>query len=164
MIELKDITWDNFWNIINLKTTEAQRGFLPSNAVFMAQAYVNLKIQHPDACFAIYNGDEAIGFTKIVFVSKDVEPFHFSEDTYYLDAMMIDEKYQGKGYGKLALTQILAFMHTKPWGDACSIKTACYDANPLAAKLYENFGFVKTDRFVSNKEGLRLYVYTSQGY
>ena len=164
MIELRDITWNNFWDIINLKIAEAQKDFLPSNAVFMAQAYVNLKIQHPDICFAIYCDDEAIGFTKIVFVPKNEEPFHFSEDTYYLDAMMIDEKYQGKGYGKLALKQILAFIHTKPWGDVLSVKTACYDANPLAAKLYENFGFVKTDRFISGKEGLRLYIYASQGY
>ena len=160
MIELREITWDNFWDIINLKPAEAQKNYLPPNSVFMAQAYINLKMQHPDVCLAIYHGENAIGFTKIVFIPKDEEPFCFAEDTYYLDAMMIDEKHQGKGYGKLALAQILAFMQTKPWGVASSIKTACYDNNPTAAKLYEKFGFVKTGRFIPGKKGLRLYIYS----
>jgi len=125
----------------------------------MAQAYINLKDQHPDACFAIYHNDDVIGFTKIVFVSKDEESYHFSEDTYYLDAMMIDEKHQGKGYGKLALAQILAFMQAKPWGNTCSIKLSCFDENVDATKFYEKFGFIRTDEFVLGKAGLRLYIY-----
>jgi len=159
MVKLKDITWDNFWVVVNLSPAESQKDFLPSNAVFMAQAYVNLKDQHPDACFAIYHDDNVIGFTKIVFVQKDEKPFYFSEDTYYLDALMIDEKHQGKGYGKLALAQILAFMQAKPWGDTCSIKLSCFDENIDATKLYEKFGFEKTNTFVLGKESLRLYIY-----
>ena len=37
MIELKEITWDNFWQVVALKPSESQREYLPSNAVFMAQ-------------------------------------------------------------------------------------------------------------------------------
>jgi len=158
MIELRDITWDNFWDIVkNLNPKESQKDFLPSNAIFMAQAWLNLKAGDPHACFAIYHENTLIGFTKIVFVAKGEKPFCFTEDTYYLDAMMIDEKYQGKGYGKAALTQILAFMKSRPWGEAGSIKLSCYDINPTAAKLYENFGFVKTNNFIDKGRGLRLY-------
>ena len=42
-IKLKEINWNNFWDIINLDVLDTQRNFLPSNAVFMAQAYVNIK-------------------------------------------------------------------------------------------------------------------------
>ena len=157
MVELKEITWDNFWSIINLKTTDAQKDYLPTNAVFMAQAYINIKLQHSDVCFAIYDGENAIGFTKIVFVPKNVEPYHFLEDTYFIDAIMIDEKYQGKGYGKLALVQVLTYIRTKPWGEVYSIKLSCYDENMIAAKMYEKFGFVRTNEFVHGKDGLRLY-------
>ena len=75
MIELKEITWDNFWQIVNLKPNESQSRFLPSNAVFMAQAYVNLKSNYPDVCFALYNESEPVGFTKIVYVPTCVEPY-----------------------------------------------------------------------------------------
>lgn len=157
MIELRDITWDNFWDVINLKPMETQKNNLLSNAVFMAQAYVNLKLQYQDICFAIYYGGNLIGFTKIVFVEENEETYNFNEETYFIDALMIDERYQGKGYGGLALTQILAYIRTKPWGHASSIKLSCYDGNTNAAKLSEKFGFTRTDEFVLGKEGLRLY-------
>jgi diamine N-acetyltransferase len=158
MIELKEITWDNFWDVINLKSAETQKHYLQTNAVFMAMAYVNLKFNYPDACFAIYHGETVVGFSKIVFVPKDEEPYDFSEDTYLIDAMMIDERHQGKGYGKAALNQILSFIRTKPWGNSHCIKLSCYDENIAAIKLYEKSGFVKTDRFVRGKKGLRLYI------
>ena len=157
MVELKEITWDNFWAVVNLKTSEAQKHYLQPNSVFMAQAYVNLKFKYDDVCFAIYDDGEVVGFTKIVFVPKDEEPYNFDKDAYFIDALMIDEKFQGKGYGKLTLEQVLAFIKTEPWGKNCSIKTACYDENITAGRLYEKFGFVREDIFVLNKQGLRLY-------
>jgi diamine N-acetyltransferase len=158
VVKLKDITWENFWRVVGLRPTEAQRGYLPENAVFMAQAYVNLKSNYDDICFAVYNGDEVVGFTKIVFVGKGEPPFNFDEDTYYLDALMIDESFQGRGFGKAALKEILDFIATKPWGPANSVKTACYDENTAAAAMYVNQGFKPTNQFVPNKKGLRLYI------
>jgi len=160
MIELREITWDNFWAVVNLKPAESQAHYLPPTSVFMAQAYVNLKFQYSDVCFAIYHNDDVVGFTKIVFVSPGEEPFLFNENTYYLDALMIDEKHQGRGYGKTALKQILAYIKTAPWGKVCSIKTACYQDNTNAAGMYEKFGFVKTDRSISRRPGLRVYSLT----
>ena len=32
MIELKEITWENFWQVVELKLHENQREYLPSNA------------------------------------------------------------------------------------------------------------------------------------
>ena len=114
MVELKEITWENLWEVLNLKPTESQKDYLPSNAIFMAMAYVNLKFQYPDVCFAVCIGEVVIGFTKIVFVEKDEEQYNLSEDSYLIDALMIDEKYQGKGYGTSALEKILSFIYTKP--------------------------------------------------
>jgi len=157
-VALKEITWDNLEDVIHLKTSEPQKGYLPSNAVFMAQAYVNLKMQYQDVCFAIYHDADLIGFTKIVFVPEQEKTFCFSEDTYFIDAMMIDEKHQGKGYGKSALSEIIAFIRTEPWGKVASIKLSCYDGNTAAANLCGQFGFVRTDTFISGKAGLRVYV------
>ena len=157
MIELREINWDNFWAVVNLKPKDTQMEFLPSNAVFMAQAYVNLKSNYPDACFAIYSDEDVVGFTKIVFVPEHEGLYHFSEDTYFIDAVMIDEKYQGRGYGRVAMEQILKFIRTEPWGKVISIKLSCYNHNTVATKMYESLGFVKTELFVLGKDGLRLY-------
>lgn len=157
MIDLKEITWENFWKIINLKPSESQSKFLPSNAIFMAQAYVNLKFKYPDVCFALYNESKPVGFTKIVYVPKHEEPYQFSEDSYMIDAIMIDIEYQGKGYGKEALYQILKFIDSKPLGEADSIKLLCYDDNTNAISIYEKEGFYKTDKFTNKEKGLRIY-------
>lgn len=157
MIELKEITWENFWQIINIKPSESQSKFLPSNAIFMAEAYVNLKFKYPDVCFALYNEHEPVGFTKIVYVPKCEEPYQFPEDSYMIDAIMIDSKHQGKGYGKLALYQILKYIKSKQLGEADSIKLLCYDDNTIAISLYEKVGFHKTDKLTNKEKKLRIY-------
>ena len=157
-IKLKEINWNNFWDIINLDVLDTQRNFLPSNAVFMAQAYVNIKLHYNDACFGIYNNDELVGFTKIVFVEKMERIYNFNKDSYYIDALMIDKKFQGKGLGKAALNKILEFIKTEPWGKIHSIRTSCYDGNAVIKKLLKNLGFLETDTFILNKKNLRLYI------
>ena len=157
MIELREITWENFWQIISLKPSEHQNDYLPSNAVFMAQAYVNLKLKYPDACFALYNGSHLVGFTKIVYIPKDTGPYNFSEDTYMIDAIMIDAKHQGKGYGSEAFHKVLVYIETKPFGEANSIKLACHDSNVIAIGLYEKAGFCETGQFANREKKLRIY-------
>ena len=156
-MELKEITWENLWQVINLKPSEAQSRFLPSNAVFMAQAYVNLKFNFPDVCFALYNECEPVGFTKIVYVPKGEEPYKFLEDSYMIDAIMVDSQHQNKGYGNESLQQVMKFIETKPLGKAESIKLACYEDNLIAISMYEKIGFYKTDKFINKEKQLRIY-------
>ena len=158
MVELREIAWENLWDIVSLKPAEKQKDFLPSNAIFMAMAYVNLKFQYPDACFAVYHEETAVGFTKIVFVEKEENQFNLSEDSYLIDALMIDEKHQGRGYGRSALEQILSFIRTKPWGSSNYIRASCYDKNIVTGKLLESVGFIRTDEFDRGKVGLRVYI------
>lgn len=157
MIELKEITWDNFWQVINLKPNEWQSKFLPSNAIFMAEAYVNLKFKYPDECFALYKESELVGFAKIVYVPKWEEPYNFLEDSYMIDAIMIDSQHQGQGYGKASLYQMLKYIESKPLGEADSIKLLCYDDNINAIGMYEKAGFLKTDKFTNEEKRLRIY-------
>lgn len=157
MIELKEITWENFWQIINLKPSESQSTYLPTNAVFMAQAYVNLKFNYPDVCFALYNESQPVGFTKIVYVPKYAEPYHFLEDSYMIDAIMIDGQHQGKGYGKEALYQVLKYIESKPLGEADSVKLSCYDDNIVAISLYKRLGFSKTNKFANKEKTLCIF-------
>lgn len=147
-----------FWKIIDLKPSESQIRYLPSNSVFMAQAYVNSKLKYPDACFALYKESQLVGFTKIVYVPKGVEPYCFLEDSYMIDAIMIDATHQGYGYGKEALRQVLKYIESKPFGEADTIKLSCHDENIIAIGVYEKAGFYKTDK-LANK-GDRFYIYS----
>jgi len=145
MISFMDITWENFWEVLGLKPADSQSGFLPPTAVFMAQAYVNLKFNFPDICYAIYNEKILIGFCKIVWVPKQEEQFNFYEDSYLLDALLIDYKFQGKGYGKEALKKMLEYVKANPWGKGTSIKLYCYEENIVARRIYKNEKFVNTN-------------------
>jgi len=157
MIELQEITWENFWQVINLKPSESQGKYLPSNSVFMAQAYVNLKLGYPDICFALCTKSQPVGFTKIVYVPRNVEPYYFLENSYMIDAIMIDVRYQGRGYGKEALYQVLKYVESKPFGEADSIKLLCHDDNSAAVSIYKEAGFYKTDKFSNRSEGFFIY-------
>ena len=157
MIELKEITWENFWQVIELKPRESQIRYLPSISVFMAQAYVNLKLKYSDTCFALYKDSQLVGFTKIVYVPKCVDPYYFLEDSYMIDAIMIDARHQGKGYGKEALYQVLKYIESKPFGEADSIKLSCHDENIIAIGIYEEAGFCKTDKLANKRDGFYIY-------
>ena len=58
--------------------------------------------------------------------------------------MMIDESMQGRGYGGAALTRILDYIRTKPFGDSDRIALTCNKENAIARKLYESKGFSPT--------------------
>ena len=157
MIEFKEITWENFCQIVNLKPHESQREYLPSNEVFMAQSYVNLKLGYPDVCFAIYKESIPVGFLKIVYVPKYEEPYQLPENSYMIDSIMIDHQYQGRGYGKEAFNHLLKYIESRPLGEADSIKLLCTDDNKVAIDIYEKAGFKRTNKFKNKEKRLRVY-------
>ena len=65
-------------------------------------------------------------------------------DAFDLSQIFIDERYQGKGYGKVATKLVLeAMKHDGKYSKA----VLCYiEGNDAAKKLYESFGFVEIDR------------------
>ena len=58
--------------------------------------------------------------------------------------MMIDASSQGKGYGSAALTQVIDYIETKPFGDSDRVTLTCKQENQIALKLYHRAGFVET--------------------
>ena len=76
---------------------------------------------------------------------------------YWIGRFMIDEKHQGKGYGKAAMARLIDFVKTKPNGcEAKSIYTSYVPNNHIAAKLYAGFGFKKTGQILNGEEVVRL--------
>ena len=95
MIELRDITRENFWDVVSLTVSEEQEDLVTSNAVSIAQA----RIQPECIPLAVYADDIPVGFVMYCIDADD--------DEYWIYRLMIDEKHQGNGYGKEALNHLL---------------------------------------------------------
>jgi len=156
MIDVKEITWENFWEVIRLSPLEDQKDYLQDVSVFLAQSYVNLKSDYPDISLAIYKDQRLIGYSKIVYVPKDIGPYYLDMDAYLIDAFLIDYKYQQQGYGRKAFERVLNYIKDFPFGKCEHMVLTCYDDNQVARGLFESYGFRKSK--VKNKEQ-SLYIY-----
>lgn len=142
MILLKEITRDNFWECIELTVSKDQINFVTSNAVSIAQA----KVQPECIPLAVYDDDIMVGFVMYCIDEDDGE--------YWIYRMMIDEKYQSKGYGKAALEKLLEIikednLHNK-------IFLGVHKESTHAVKLYKSFGFDFTGQVFGSEHIMRL--------
>ena len=67
-----------------------------------------------------------------------------AQNNYDLRRLMIDAKFQGRGYGKEALMLALEFIRTFPCGKAEFCWLSYEPENKAARNLYRTFGFVET--------------------
>ena len=128
MINLRDITKKNLISIIDLDVSKHQKDQVASNAVSIAQGNYS-----KSAWFkGIFNDDIAVGFVMLDLIIEENECF--------LWRFMIDKKYQGKGFGKIALTQIIDYVKSLKVFDY--IKTSYVPKEKGAEGFYRNFGFI----------------------
>ena len=161
MIELRKITRDNFGAVLKLKLADGQENFVASNIYSLAEAYVDsTNSEKPPMPFAIYNGEEVIGFTMMEFEEIDEDEFIFQtfgdKTIYNFFRFMIDEKHQGKGFGRQAMKKVLEFLQTNPQGKADAIFLSYEPTNEVAKKLYESLGFVETGHIEDGEMVARL--------
>lgn len=142
MIKLKEIKADNLEDVLKLKVSKNQENFVSTTAYSLAQAYVYRRNAYP---FAIYADDTLVGF--IMF------GFYESKNQYTLWKFLIDEKYQNKGYGKIAL--LLGIEHMKKQHDMKEIYTGIAIDNHVAEYLYQSVGFQATGLVENGMKELR---------
>lgn len=73
--------------------------------------------------------------------SKEAQKFY---GNYNLWRLMIDKKYQNRGYGKQAVELALKFIRTFPCGKADYCWLSYEPENAAAKSLYASFGFIET--------------------
>ena len=142
MIELRDITSDNFYEILDLKVAEYQKNYVSSVADSLAQAWLYRDTAFP---FAIYADDLPVGFVML--------GYYKSRDQYTLWKFFIDERYQNKGYGKQALKLCVNYLFDM--FDTEEIYAGVYAGNKTAKRLYVSFGFEETGKLEGNIEELK---------
>ena len=132
MIHLVDIDPSN-WRL-DLKVAESQKTYVAGSAVMLARAYAYRKQR--SRAFVIYDDETPIGMG----MYHDCPELN----AYDLSQLFIDERCQGKGYGKVATKLVLDIM--KQDGKYSKVVLCYVEGNDAARKLYENFGFVEIDR------------------
>lgn len=151
MITLRKITLDNRRAIFNLEVEDHQQSYVASNLSSVASCYVLLTNGSRPFPLAIYADEEPVGFVMIIHGDTGYELPSIVDDSYCIMRLMIDKKFQNRGYGREAMTEILKFIRTFPAGPAsyCWIP---YEADNVHAKrLYESFGFQGNGEFTDGE-------------
>lgn len=129
-IIFKNVTKDNWIECISLSVLEEQKSFVASNLYSLAQSKYDTEMR--PVC--IYDNEKMIGFAMYA-----QEP---ETGRTWIIRFMIDIKYQNKGYGKAALTELINLL--KNTFNCTEIYLSYEPDNDIANKLYSNAGFVKT--------------------
>ena len=68
---LKDITIENYFDVLNLEVHPNQRNFIASNSISLAEAYVYDKNGDFIAPLAVYDKEVLVGFVMIAYDQKN---------------------------------------------------------------------------------------------
>lgn len=142
MITFREITPENWRECIKLSVAESQKEFVAPNVYSLAQA----KVYPSYKPLAIYHDDEMVGFTMY-----GVDP---DDNEMGISRLMIDQRYQGKGYGRAAMVQLLEMIRQE---------TSCYaiylsfePENKNAEALYMSLGFEHTGEIEDGELVMKL--------
>lgn len=149
MFELRKIDGDNIDELVALEVAENQKDFIETtNLRSFADAHMLNADGIPATPLAIYSDDTMVGFMMYIYDTLDHESFEnevfYGKKSYFIWHMMIDKRYQGKGFGKRAFENMLTTIKTMPDGEAEYVTLFYHTSNVTAKTLYASFGFVDT--------------------
>lgn len=127
-ITLRDITLENARQCMQLQVAPSQTQFVASNAESLVQS----KFEPQWLTKAIYHDDTMVGF---VMYGSDPEL------GWGILRLMVDAAYQGRGYARAALQNVLT--HIKAEGGT-SVGVGYEADNTVARQLYSSLGFIET--------------------
>ena len=134
-VHLRKITPDNFHECISLKVDESQKGLIASNTKSLAEAYVNSNL-FP---LAIYNA-AVMGYEQPQLPMVGFTMYEVVAGIGFIMRLMVDRKYQRKGYGRAAMQEVIRRLKLYP--EVELIATSYQQGNEAASKLYRSLGFV----------------------
>ena len=148
MLRLEAITAHNGDSICQLSVKEAQWDFVASNQISLAEAQTALSGGGHAYPFGIYDEGLPVGFLMIGYGTDEhwENPPAIAQNNYNIWRLMIDARYQGKGYGRQALQLALSFIRQWPCGKAEYCWLSYHPENSTARNLYQSFGFHETDQ------------------
>ena len=145
-VNLKEITKETIWPIMNLEVAEHQLSFVAPNANSIAEAYFS-----DEAWFrGIYLGDKPVGFV-MLFIDEE-------KPEYFLWRLMIDKDHQRQGYGYQAMLQVIDYVKTLP--KAIELLTSYVPGEGNPSNFYYQLGFEETGEDMEGENVLKLKLTT----
>lgn len=130
MITLQPITENNLFIAAALKVHPEQQKFVSTASMILARAYA---CRYKRAvCWGIYEEKTMVGLAMLHDMIEEPACYHLCQ-------FLIDEKHQGKGYGREALRLVLS--ECRKEGKFTHVEVCVKKENKVAISLYEKAGF-----------------------
>jgi len=137
-VQLRDIVTEaDREAVLQLRRAPGQERFLGSMASHFEDAEAEPRAK--PRMWSVHDGDQLVGF---VMISDHIEDR--GDDLvgpYYLWRLLIDEAFQGRGYGAAAIDAVVDYVRTRP--DAEILWTSCGKGDDGPLGFYLRYGFVQ---------------------
>ncbi len=144
-ITLRALSPDNWRACIDLAVDPDQAEYVAPNDYSLAEAGVFPECNP----LAIYADDTMVGFVMYRFDPQNGIP--------WIDRLMIDRRYQGRGYGRAALQEVVMLIESQ--SERGQIRLSLVPDNQSAERLYQAIGFVYTGEFVEGEAVMVLHLH-----
>lgn len=134
----KEVDRENWEECVALKITKEQEEYVAPNWYSILQA----KFEEELYPLCIYHEEVMVGF---LMYALDTETKRME-----MCRLMIDKKFQGKGYGRIAVLKLFDLIREK-YGKI-KFYTSIEPENVVAEKLYESLGFEKNGEIMWDEE------------
>jgi diamine N-acetyltransferase len=150
LVRLVEITPENAAAVRRLRVSARQEAYVANVAESLQEAAAS-----PEAgpwYRAVYADDTPVGFVMLgISVQSGDERYPFR---YFLWRLLIDERFQGRGYGAETIDSVVAELRKHPGADALFTSVAPGADSPI--RFYEKCGFVRTGQIFDDEVVLRL--------
>lgn len=133
---LKEVGRENWEECANLRLRTSQGGLIAPNLYSIAES----KVEATFLPLAIYSENTMVGF-----IMWGIDP---DDGEYWIYRLMIDEKYQGKGFGKAAVLEVLKQLQERGAG---RVYVGYKPQNVVAASLFASLGFERTGQMLQGE-------------
>lgn len=139
-LSIQPVTKANWHSLARLKVRDDQTHFVAPNVYSIAESQFGFDEEdgsHWDMFpHGIYDGDDPVGFL--------MYGYNFSHTKFeaFIIRLMVDEKHQGKGYGKFGMQKMLEIFRQDE--RIHNVGISYEPENEVARKLYAALGFVET--------------------
>ncbi|MGO4790392.1 GNAT family N-acetyltransferase [Paenibacillus sp. 2KB_20] len=143
-VSLNLITKESELECISLRPREDQLNLVASNSDSLLHAAKEITSKP----YGVYVEDIMVGF---ILFDNEV----YTDGYYWILRFMIDERHQGKGYGKLAIREIIRKLENRM--DCKQVRVSHGPHNIVANRLYKECGFQDTGETEENGDIILSY-------
>ncbi len=153
VVSLREITDGNRAAVEALAVTEEQSHYVASVTQSLQDA-----VDYPDAkpwYRAVYADDEPVGFVMIADGITVDDPTYVGP--YYLWRLLVDHRFQGRGYGTAAVDLVVEHVRTRPDARTLLVSHVVGPTSPVT--FYQRYGFKLTGEVHDGEPLLELDLY-----